>query len=266
MRALIRVVSHSLLPLLFAATPLSLNAQESSRQNGESTTAMVPPRALSGLLDSMREQLNPYQPQKLQSLLIKPEVQAALEIDRSTYRMISGELADVMKRSAEVFKDFDPSKVANREEIQARLEKHKELQAERERITDLTLNEIFPPKKFNRLKQIALQIQIQEAGLGNVLIYGVLAEEMQFSESQFEAMSQKAVEYEQEKQAKIRLLNEEYDAKLLKSLTPKQRKLFEQQVGEDFEYAPASREAQSFERLREFKQRQLTGNSPIPER
>lgn len=78
---------------------------------------------------------------------------------------------------------------------------------------------------------------------------------MQFSEDQLETISQQAEEYELEKQAKIRKLNEEYDKKLLGNLTPKQRKLFDQKVGDPFEYAPVSREAEFLNRLREFLQR-----------
>ncbi len=248
-------LSMSLFPVLVAISSF-LNAQESTRPRGEPTPPI--PRSFSpppDYLESMRERLNPYQPQKLQSLLMNPVVQAQLEIDHGTYGLVAKALAEVMKKSAEVFKDFDPTDTSNREAMQARMEKYKELQAEREHTTAEALNEIFPPEKYNRLKQIALRIQIQEAGLGNVLLRGVLADELAFSDAQRETMTSKAAEYEQEKQAEIRQIVEDYDAKLLAHLTAKQRKFYDQQVGEPFEYAPVSREAQNFERYQQYQDR-----------
>lgn len=262
MRTLIRVVSICLLLVVVASAAGLLYAQQSSRQSSRTDgepTQRVPrsPPSMTDLVESMRERLNPYQPERLQSLLMKPAVQVELEIDRGTPALIALALTDVRKKFSDAVSGANQLDNSDPEALRARMEEFKKLRAEIEQTTEVALNEIFPPKQYERLKQIALQIQIQDAGLSNVLLTGVLADEMQFPEGQLETISQKAEEYELEKQAKIRKLNEEYDSKLLGHLTPKQRKLFDQKMGEPFEYAPVSREAESFNQLRNILQRTL---------
>ncbi len=90
----------------------------------------------------------------------------------------------------------------------------------------------------------------------------MLAEPLNFSDAQRETLTSKADEYEREKQERTSKIQAEYDAKLLAHLTPLQRKLYESQVGKPFEYAPVSREAQSFDRIREMKQRYAARATP----
>ncbi len=268
MHTFIRPASVLLASLLVAVPSFPLSSQESSRRRGEQPAQASPAHPIPpSIMTSLREQIDPYQAQKLQILLTKPEVQAELEIDAGTFGLVAKALTDVTKRSAEVFKGVDPTSPTNRQEMQARLEEFRKLQDERAKATDAALTEIFPPEKYERLKQIALRIQIQEAGLGNVLLYGILAEELQFSDAQFNEIAEKAEKYDLERQARIREINAEFDAKLLGNLSPKQRKFFEQQVGENFEYNPKSRDAQSFDRFRSYRQRAAPPTpSATPER
>lgn len=234
-----------------------LFGQETNRSRGEIASRESPSGAFPpSLLDSIRGQIDPHQPRRLQLLLMKPEVQEALEIDRDTYRLVSEALSDIMKKQLEMSKELGAAASTNdAEAIRTRMEKFRAIQTEREQATRDALTEIFPPKSFERLKQIALQIQIREAGLGNVLVHGILADKLAFSEAQLETLTVRARELEQEKQDKIRQLIEEYDAKLLAYVTPAQRQEFQQHVGEQFAYTPLSREAESFQRLKELGQR-----------
>ncbi len=234
-------------------------AQErATPDSNRSRTPALPP----SLLDSMRNQTNPFQPQKLQSLLIKPEVQAELEIDRNTYGMVSSALKELNEKQMEISKGFVNMDRTDREAARKHLEQYNALRAERDRATEEALNEVFPPEKFKRLKQIALQIQIQEAGMDNVLIHGVLGEAINLTDAQRERLASKADEYEAEKQARIRTIIEEYDDKLMGQLTSNQRKQVEEQLGEPFDYKPVSMERRSFQQTRDFRKR---FSPPAPE-
>ncbi len=143
----------------------------------------------------------------------------------------------------------------DREAMRKQLEQYSALRAERDRATEEALNEVFPPEKFKRLKQIALQMQIREAGMDNVLIHGVLGEAIKLTYAQRETLASKAEEYEVEKQARIRKIMEEYDAKLWGHLTSKQRKQVAEELGKSFEYNPVSMERRNFQQMREFQKR-----------
>jgi hypothetical protein len=214
------------------------------------------------LVESMRNQVNPFQPRKLQSLLLKPEVQGELQIGRETYGIISSAMRELDKQQLEYSRSrlaYDPN---DREAMRENMESQAALRAERDRATEEALTEVFPPEKFVRLKQIALQIQIREAGLGNVLLYGVLRESVKLTDAQREALASKAEQYETEKQAKIRKITEEYDAKLLGHLTRKQRQKFDEQVGEPFPYEPTSSEGRNFQQFRQFNERFAAPEAP----
>jgi hypothetical protein len=148
----------------------------------------------------------------------------------------------------------------DREALNERLEKLRTHQAERERAIEDALNELFPPEKSRRLKQIALQVQIQEVGLDMVLVYGAIGESLKLTDAQRDELAAKAEEYEVEKQAKIRKIVEDYDNKLLKQLSPKQRKQVDEQIGEHFEYDTRPLARQMFKNIRDLQK----GRSPLP--
>lgn len=223
---------------------------------------VAPPVLPPGLLDSIRSQTNPFQPQRLQMLLYKPEVQAELEIDRNSLALVSNAMMELNKKQMESSKSLTNIDRTDREAINERMEKFRELQAERDRATEETLNELFPPEKFKRLKQIALQVQIQEAGLDNVLVHGALGETLKLTETERDELAAKADEYEAEKQAKIRKIVEDYDEKLLKQLSPRQRKQIDEELGEPFAYDPVPGARLMFKQVRDFQKRMVV---PVPQ-
>jgi hypothetical protein len=250
-------VTSASLGLLWLAALISPNrahaqdiaAADPSRLRGSAVPA--------NLVDSIRNQTNPYQPRKLQSLLIRREVQAELEIDRDAYSLVTSAMNELNQKQMELSRSLSAADPKDRDAMQKRMEEYNSLRVERDRATEDALNEIFPPEKFKRLKQIALQIQIQEAGLNNVLLYGVLGESLDLTDAQRESLVSQAEQYETEKQAKIRKISEEYDAKLLGHLNRKQRQQVDEQLGKPFEYQPVSIERRNFQQLRDFQQRRM---------
>jgi hypothetical protein len=233
-------------------SPCRVHAQQAAAADPSRLRSSALPASL---VDSIRNQTNPYQPRKLQSLLIKPEVQSELEIDRNTYSMVSSAMNELNQKQMELSRSMSAADPADRDAMQKRMEEYSALRAERDRATEDALTEIFPPEKFKRLKQIALQIQVHEAGLNNVLLHGVLGETLDLTDAQRETLVSKAEQYETEKQAKIRQITEEYDAKLLGHLNRKQRQQVDEQLGAPFKYQPVSMERRSFQQLRDFQQR-----------
>jgi hypothetical protein len=231
--------------LLLSAITVSLHAQE--------RPANMPPLP-SSLLESMKQRLDPLDPEKLQRLLIKPEVQVELEIDRSTYSLMRQAASELQEKSMELMKERaakgdDPS--AAREFS----EKYAAIRDERRQLTQEALNEVFPPKTYERLQQIAYQIQIQEAGLENALVYGRLADEINFTDAQWEKLAERAAKLEAEKQEKLNEIVRQYDEKLLGYLTYQQREKYRKLVGEPFEYSYVRPEQQSFDLIKKYSAR-----------
>lgn len=207
----------------------------------------------------MKRSIDPITPQRLQSLLLKSEVQRELDIDSRTYMLIFQAQRELRERIKESEGEPVRPDFSDREAMKEYLEKRKAEAEEREAVTKDALTEVFPPESYKRLKQIAYQIQIKEAGLGNVLVYGVIGDELELNESQWQQVSKLADELEQEKQEKIRAIVEQYDKKLLDSLPSKQRRKFQEIVGEPFEYQVLHSEQEKFERLKRYKHRTPVG-------
>lgn len=240
-----------------------VGGQETVRPRG-AATQVAPTVSMSDRLSAtLRDQIDPFKPRRLQSLLLKPEVQAELNVDRRMYSMISEALTDLNQQQNEFFQAQRESMASgDREKIREHMEQYRQLRDQMEQATQEALSEVFPPDSFERLKQIALQIQIREAGLANMLMHGVLADKLELSPDQLDTLQERSAEYDQELQAKIKQLEAEYEAKLLGHLTPQQRQAYRQEVGEPFEYQPLSMEAQQFEQVKRMQARQMPAAPP----
>ncbi len=205
-----------------------------------------------GTLEMTLRTVDPHSPRHLQSLLIKREVQAELNLAPDAYHKIFLAQQAIRDKTKELAKEMTTA-ARDPEAMRDVSKRMLELSQEREQATQEALSEMFPPASFERLKQIAYQVQIKEVGLGNVLVYGTMAEEMEFSATQWENLDRKAAQFEREKQEKIREIIEEYDAKLLKNLTPTQRRKYQELVGEPFEYQPVPNEQRTFERIQQVR-------------
>jgi hypothetical protein len=258
LNASFRFASPAVLGISIFAS-VCLNKPQAWSQEAPQIIAQNPMLPASAL-ESLRSQLNPFQPQKLHMLLLKPEVQAELEFDRLSFNQVNSAMMELNKKQMESSISLKSIERTDREALNERLEKLRTHQAERERAIEDALNELFPPEKSRRLKQIALQVQIQEVGLDMVLVYGAIGESLKLTDAQRDELAAKAEEYEVEKQAKIRKIVEDYDNKLLKQLSPKQRKQVDEQIGEHFEYDTRPPARQMFKNIRDLQKRR----SPLP--
>jgi Spy/CpxP family protein refolding chaperone len=96
------------------------------------------------------------------------------------------------------------------------------------------LKKVLLPHQFERLKQIDLQVRVQQRG-ASALTTGELAEALQLSDEQRAKLEKRAEEVQQELRDKMRELQLEARNKLLEVLTPEQRAKLEEMMGDAFQ-------------------------------
>jgi hypothetical protein len=119
------------------------------------------------------------------------------------------------------------------EERQQQFEKIRERMEDVNADAEKRLKKVLLPHQFDRLKQIDVQMRVQQQGAG-ALTSGELAETLDLTESQRERLEERAAEVEQELQEKISQLRIEARNKLLDVLTAQQRAKLESLMGDDF--------------------------------
>ncbi len=103
---------------------------------------------------------------------------------------------------------------------------------ERRRLVD----EVLPPTKQKRLREIAYQIEVSRVGLGNALTQGKLGEDVGVYENQRTTIREKAERIELKMREQIRLVMEQAQDELLQELTPEQRATAKSCLGKPFYY------------------------------
>jgi Spy/CpxP family protein refolding chaperone len=96
------------------------------------------------------------------------------------------------------------------------------------------LKKVLLPHQFERLKQIDVQVRVQQRG-ASALSSGDLAEALSLTDEQREKLEKRAEEVRQELQEKMRQLQAEARDKMLDVLTAEQRAKLEQLMGDIFE-------------------------------
>jgi hypothetical protein len=110
--------------------------------------------------------------------------------------------------------------------------------------TEKKVQDILLPHQLKRIKQIALQMQLQSAGYGAASAFSSdqLAEELKITDEQKTQLQEKQKEVMKEMQEKTQAfykqLQEESREKVLGVLTPAQRKKLEEMLGEKFQWQP----------------------------
>jgi hypothetical protein len=140
---------------------------------------------------------------------------------------IRTELQDEMRDMFRGFQDLSD------EERQQQFEKIRERMEEVNADAEKRLKKVLLPHQFDRLKQIDVQMRVQQQG-ASALTSGALAETLDLTESQRERLEERAAEVEQELQEKIGQLRIEARKKLLDVLTAEQRAKLESLMGDDF--------------------------------
>jgi Spy/CpxP family protein refolding chaperone len=90
------------------------------------------------------------------------------------------------------------------------------------------------PHQLERLKQIDLQVRMQQRGEGGISSRTV-AEALELTDEQREKLEQRAEEVRQELQEKVRQAQVEAREKLLDVLTPQQKAKLEELMGDAFQ-------------------------------
>lgn len=115
----------------------------------------------------------------------------------------------------------------------------------RERFTEFNeqtkkdLGGILLPHQSKRLDQIVVQYQLR-SGLSRTLGNSAVSEALGISDEQKEQIQTRATQLGQEFQKKINEFRNELREQLLQELTPKQRAMWKDLVGEPFEFQQAS--------------------------
>lgn len=127
---------------------------------------------------------------------------------------------------------------------QERMKKYSEASKALGEETEKKVLEILLPHQIKRLKQITLQMQLQQAGYGSSAAFqnSQLVEELKITDEQKAQLQEKQKEVTKEMQEKsqafYKQLQEESREKVLSVLTPAQRKKLEELTGEKFQWQP----------------------------
>ena len=137
---------------------------------------------------------------------------------------------------------------------QERMKKYNESAKTLGEETEKKVQDILLPHQVKRIKQIALQMQLQSAGYGGAAAFqNELAEELKITDEQKTQLQEKqkevAKEMQEKTQAFYKQLQEESREKLLSVLTPAQRRKLEELTGEKFQWQPANPGAAGAQRV-----------------
>jgi Spy/CpxP family protein refolding chaperone len=128
---------------------------------------------------------------------------------------------------------------------QERMKKYTEASKALGEETEKKVQAILLPHQLRRIKQIALQMQLQAVGYGGGgLGSGQLADDLKITDEQKAKLQERQKEVQKEMQEKTQAfykqLQEESREKLFSVLTPEQRKQLDELIGEKFQWQPAN--------------------------
>ncbi|MBL8892091.1 MAG: hypothetical protein JNL67_19100 [Planctomycetaceae bacterium] len=170
------------------------------------------------------------------SLLNIPEVRKELDVMDDQMKQINQARTDMEKRiKEEVSKmmegGFDPSKAKEMAEV---------VRAQRAEI-EQQISEQLLPAQVQRLKEIALRMQMKQVGTVGMLGRKDIKEALGLSDEQVKALETKAQELDKEMKKRIEELKKKAQTELLNELNPDQRKKLEEMLGKEFDYQASER-------------------------
>ncbi|MEM7453585.1 MAG: hypothetical protein AAF456_04440 [Planctomycetota bacterium] len=98
------------------------------------------------------------------------------------------------------------------------------------------LNDLLLPHQQERLRQVALQMQMQSRGTAGALTSEQFAEELGITDEQKERLRERSQELQEELQRQYEELREQAKEELLSELTPEQRAKLDEMTGDEFEH------------------------------
>ena len=99
-----------------------------------------------------------------------------------------------------------------------------------------SLESMLLPHQLERLRQVALQIQMKKRGAANTLITEKIAEELGIDAAQKKRIENRQEELKEELAQRMEELKKEIRDKLLDELTSEQKRKLEKLSGDEFEY------------------------------
>jgi len=121
------------------------------------------------------------------------------------------------------------------------------------------LESMLLPHQLERLKQVALQIQMKKRGAANTLLSDAVTEELGIDDAQKKRIEEKQKELKKELAERMAKLKEEIRDKLLNELTAEQKTKLKDLSGDDFEYKPTDMRQQIRDRLNSRMKRRIGG-------
>lgn len=169
------------------------------------------------------------------SLLDNKDVREELELvgdQLDEFRDAQKELRDQIRDKAKSLAGgkLNPLEMGNIAKEIAELQKNQKSQ----------LESMLLPHQLERLKQVALQIQMKKRGAANTLLSDKVAEELGIDAAQKKRIEERQKELKKELADRMAKLKEEIREKLLAELTSEQKTKLEELAGDDFDYKPTS--------------------------
>lgn len=170
------------------------------------------------------------------SLLNIPEVRKELDIMDAQMEQITKARTEMEKgikdQVSKIMEGgFDPSKAKEMAEM---------IRAQRSAVED-QINEQLLPAQVQRLKEVALRMQMKQVGTVGMLGRKDIKEALGLSDDQVKALEQKAEELDKEMKKRVEELKKKAQAELLNELNPDQRKKLDEMLGKEFDYQAPER-------------------------
>ena len=102
------------------------------------------------------------------------------------------------------------------------------------------LESLLLPHQLERLRQVALQIQMKKRGAANTLVSEKVAEELGIDAAQKKRIEERQKELKKELAQRMEELKKEIHNKLLDELTSKQKEKLKELSGDNFDYKPVN--------------------------
>ncbi len=175
--------------------------------------------------------LQMFDPNYLSSLLNIPEIRQELDIMDAQVEEITQARKDLEKQIREQVNQmmeggFDPSKAKEMAEI---------MRTQRAAI-DEQISQQLLPGQVKRLREVALRLQMKQAGTVGMLGRKDIMEALQITPEQLEALKKKSASLDEELKKRMEELKKKAQVELLGELKPEQRQKLEEMLGKDFDY------------------------------
>jgi len=175
--------------------------------------------------------LQMFDPNNWGSLLNIPEIRQELDIMDAQMEEITQSRKDLEKQIREQVNQmmeggFDPSKAKEMAEM---------MRTQRAAI-DEQISQQLLPGQVRRLREVALRLQMKQAGTVGLLGRKDIMEALDITPEQLEALKKKSATLDEELKKRMEELKKKAQAELLGELKPEQRRKLEEMLGKDFDY------------------------------